>query len=135
MKTLQTFRNIILGCKITVYTDNRNNVFYKNIDTNRITNWKSLLREYDYSIQHIDGKFNIGADFISRNLSIKHTVEQENEKFEFKTIQESKEFIKNMHILLGHPGASAFYHTMRKVLRHRSIKKECYQICQYCILL
>ena len=36
LRTLENFRYIILGCKITIFTDNKNNVYTKNMNLPRI---------------------------------------------------------------------------------------------------
>ena len=65
VETLKEFRNILLGQRITVYTDHKN-LTCKNYNSNRVMRWRLLLEEYGPDIQHLPGKHNIVADALSR---------------------------------------------------------------------
>lgn len=62
VKSLQHFRKIILGCEITIFTDNKNLSSYNTIENNRISRWKWILSEYNLNIKHIKGAENYIAD-------------------------------------------------------------------------
>ena len=65
VETLKEFRNILLGQKITVYTDHEN-LTYKQFNTNRVMRWRLLLEEFGPKLIHIEGSKNIIADALSR---------------------------------------------------------------------
>ena len=44
METLKEFHTIILGHRITVYTDNKNLIF-ENFTTERVLRWRLMLEE------------------------------------------------------------------------------------------
>jgi len=46
METLKEFRNILLGQKLKVYTDNKN-LMYKTFSTERVMHWKLILEEFE----------------------------------------------------------------------------------------
>jgi hypothetical protein len=48
-----------------------NIIHHKELSSNRYQRWKLILEEYDYKLMHINGKENTGADWFSRNLTIK----------------------------------------------------------------
>ncbi|KAF9756168.1 Transposon Tf2-6 polyprotein, partial [Nosema granulosis] len=73
VKTLQHFRSMVLGSKITVKTDHNNLLFTTNCLNNRAQRWKILLDEFGIDLQHIKGKDNAGADFLSRCMFISKT--------------------------------------------------------------
>lgn len=64
--SLEEFRNMIIGYKVNLYTDNKNITYLGNSDTKRIQRWKLILEEYNLNIKHVSGKNNQGADFLSR---------------------------------------------------------------------
>ena len=65
VETLKEFRNILLGQKITVYTDHEN-LTYKQFNTNRVMRWRLLLEEFGPELVYIKGSKNIVADALSR---------------------------------------------------------------------
>ena len=65
VETLKEFRNILLGHKITVYTDHEN-LTYKNFNTNRVMRWRLLLEEYGPKLIYLKGEKNVVADALSR---------------------------------------------------------------------
>ena len=65
VETLKEFRTILLGQKITVYTDHKNLTF-KEFNTDRVIRWRLLVEEYGPEIIYIKGPDNIVADAISR---------------------------------------------------------------------
>ena len=67
---LRHFRNIILGTKIIIKTDNKNIVNYHGAKYNRIKRWKDELIEFNPELEHISEKENVGADALSRLLKI-----------------------------------------------------------------
>lgn len=132
---MKHFRNIILGSKITVFTDNRNNIFCGDPYSNRIQRWLSIISEFDYTIEFIFEKDNAAADFLSRNLlnqPIESTVvDNDGAKF---TLDENKimTFLNNLHIYLGHPSFFCFYKTMKEIIQNRNLYKLCQIICSDC---
>jgi predicted aspartyl protease len=63
--TLKEFRNILLGHKITVYTDHKN-LTYTNFNTERVMRWRLVLEEFGPELLYIKGEHNIVADSLSR---------------------------------------------------------------------
>lgn len=66
---LGKFRNYVLGRKFVIKTDHRALTFLRTckISSNRMSRWILAIQEYDFDIEHIPGKDNILADFLSRN--------------------------------------------------------------------
>ena len=54
MKTLKYFSKIVLGQRITVYTDNKN-IMYDNFTMETVLLWKLLLEEYGSNIKYTKG--------------------------------------------------------------------------------
>jgi len=65
VETLKEFRNILLGQRITVYTDHKN-LTYKNFTTDRVMRWRLILEEYSPNLIYLAGEKNIVADGLSR---------------------------------------------------------------------
>ena len=65
VETLKEFRNILLGHKITVYTDHKNLV-YKHFNTERVMRWRLVIEEFGPELKYIKGESNIVADALSR---------------------------------------------------------------------
>ena len=65
VETLKDFRNILLGQKLRIYTDNKE-LTCKNFNTYRVLKWRLILEEYGPDIEYIKGEKNIVSD----NLSI-----------------------------------------------------------------
>jgi hypothetical protein len=75
VETLKEFRNILLGQKITVYTDHKN-LIYNDLQTDRVLRWRLLLEEYSVDIKYIKGVTNIVADVLSRYPTINNPLKQ-----------------------------------------------------------
>ena len=65
VETLKEFRNILLGHKITVYTDHKN-LTYKFVNTERVMRWRIILEEFDPELKYIKGENNVVAGALSR---------------------------------------------------------------------
>ena len=65
VETLKDFRNILLGQKLRIYTDNKK-LTCKNFNTYRVLKWRLILEDYGPDIEYIKGEKNIVSD----NLSI-----------------------------------------------------------------
>ena len=67
VETLKEFRNILLGQKITVFTDHKNLVHESELKSSqRVMRWRLLLEEYGPEIIYIKGHKNIVADALNR---------------------------------------------------------------------
>ena len=93
VETLKEFRNILLGHKITVYTDHKN-LTYKKFNTERVMRWRLLLEEYGPELVYIKGPDNIVADSLSR-LGMNDKVKVEGEILALQTVAKT---ISNLHI-------------------------------------
>jgi hypothetical protein len=156
VKCLMYFKNIILGSKIVIVTDNKNLLYDSSINSSRAQRWKLLIQEYDYEIMYQPGRQNVGADMISRIFYI-HTNknnkkrpciindERFNEFFEknqnendCKTInvvneENAARFITKIHNLLGHPGISCMYKTLNRFYKIKNLKNKINQIVTNCV--
>ena len=65
VECLKTFRNILLGHKIEVFTDHKN-LTYQQFNTERVMRWRLLLEEFGPTLTYIKGEHNIVADALSR---------------------------------------------------------------------
>ena len=67
VETLKEFRNILLGQRVTVYTDHKNLVHNTTMMTSeRVMRWRLLLEEFGPNILYVKGKHNTVADALSR---------------------------------------------------------------------
>jgi RNase H-like domain found in reverse transcriptase/Integrase zinc binding domain/Reverse transcriptase (RNA-dependent DNA polymerase) len=83
VETLKEFRNILLGQKITIYTDHKN-LTHKNFNTDRVMRWRLILEEYGPTLKYIKGETNIVADALTRLdiTQLKHPNTQESQMAE-----------------------------------------------------
>ena len=83
---LKHFRNIIYNNKINIYTDNKNFTFDSLTRNSRAQRWKVSLSDFNYTMHHIVGKENTGADFLSRNFIINLSDQTNESPFNEKTL-------------------------------------------------
>ncbi|KAG0438376.1 Transposon Tf2-8 polyprotein [Dictyocoela muelleri] len=130
-KTLKNYRNILLGCELNIYTDNKNLINEKISKFSRVYRWKIIISEYNYMLNYIQGAKNIIADFLSR-LNLKSNIQNNifllNDKKNVLNISTNNEDnieakIKTLHEYLGHPGIKTFYMTIKNDFKNIKIKK------------
>jgi len=68
VETLKTFRSMLYGCRLRIYTDHKN-LCFRNLNSARVLRWRLLLEEYDCSFHYIKGSDNTIADGLSRAAS------------------------------------------------------------------
>ena len=79
VECLKTFRNILFGYEIHVYSDHRNLIYEATLsESQRVMRWRLLLEEFGPHIHHIAGVDNIVADNLSR-LKSSNAEEDEND--------------------------------------------------------
>ena len=64
----KAFKTIIGGNILRIFTDNKNLTFDPAQPTSPAQRWKSVLIDSNYTISHVSGKYNAGADWLSRNF-------------------------------------------------------------------
>lgn len=131
LKGLEHFRNIVLGSKIIIFTDNSNILSNNLAQTPRIKRWKFLLNEYDFELTHIKGKTNKTADSLSRIYTTKK-VTKENSKSEIHDLH-LDEFIKEQHVDLGHPNSKKLYETLKRKYNNKNLNKRIKDFSSQCI--
>ena len=65
VETLKEFKNILLGQKLMVHTDDKN-LLYQKMSTNCIIQWRLLIGEFGPTFLRIKGEKNVIADALSR---------------------------------------------------------------------
>eukprot|EP00957_Ditylum_brightwellii_P142570 10861958-Ditylum_brightwellii.AAC.1 len=64
VETLKEIRNILLGQRITLYTDH-NNLAYKNFNTERVVCSRMVIEDFEPELIYIKGNNNAVADAMS----------------------------------------------------------------------
>jgi hypothetical protein len=67
---LSVFDQYLYGAEFTVHTDHRALIYLLEQKLNTVlNNWLTLILEYRFTIVHVSGEINTGADFLSRAYS------------------------------------------------------------------
>ena len=61
---LKEFRNILLGRRITVYTDHKN-LTYNNFNTEHVMRWRLIIEEFGPELKYTKGEKNVVSDSLS----------------------------------------------------------------------
>ena len=77
VKGISAFRNILYGRQFTILSDSKPLDKYKKITSpvRIITRWLMELEESQFIFQHIPGKQNIFADYLSRTPTDKNSID------------------------------------------------------------
>ena len=138
--SLEKFKPIIGLAKVVVFTDNKNITFTES-KSERAKRWRNRLSEFAVKIQHISGKENTAADYLSRNLLILPNPSVDYERIEqlaselqphsWKVIKGRKlpfdpkdrfivpegyvnDFLTIMHLHMGHTGTRKIQETLQE---------------------
>ena len=67
--TSSAYKQLLKMNHIIVQTDHKNLLWLdsKSQDNNKLARWRRILQEYDFTIEHIEGKKNCLADYLSRH--------------------------------------------------------------------
>ncbi len=65
--TLQTYRHLIFGCEVQIFTDHSNLKFLDTTTIARLQRWKLVIDEFKPRIEYVKGDHNVWADIFSRN--------------------------------------------------------------------
>ncbi|KAG0438712.1 Transposon Tf2-9 polyprotein [Dictyocoela muelleri] len=146
--SLRHFREIVLGAKIQIFTDNKNLISNKDMSiSNRILKWKSMINEFDYLITHIKGEENNAADHISRNFINVLECKNDNTILKYlneiglnfsnknKKIIKDSEFenvIRKLHSKLGHPGIKKMYQFSKELFLNKHLYLNIEKITKKC---
>lgn len=98
---LEKFETYLRGSKVTIQTDHRALVFVKHwkLFNARVTRWINFLELFQYQIEHINGKANIGADILSRHFP-ESSLEDNWPQISYTEIKKNDKFIENFKDLI-----------------------------------
>ena len=63
---LQKYEKLLQNIPFQFYTDHGNLVYLNNPLSNEVLRWKLAIQEYNFTISHIAGEYNVVADGFSR---------------------------------------------------------------------
>ncbi|KAI5150685.1 hypothetical protein ENBRE01_1643, partial [Enteropsectra breve] len=124
IKGLCHFRNMALGRKIEILTDNKNLTFDFENSTQRAQRWKGVLNEFDVLLTYRPGKENTAADFLSRVPQIAMSIVEQKEKI--------TDELEELHDKLLHPGGKRMYMTLKNKFKIKNLKGKCEEIAKNC---
>ena len=112
VKSLEYFRHIIDGQKVNIYTDHKALIHFmtmKEMKNQRQARWSLILSKYNITFNHISGKDNKMADFISRRPDWQDLYSSDLIKFEDRSKlvdnpivnNQIELFTKQVHVELG----------------------------------
>ncbi|ORE00359.1 TF26 [Hepatospora eriocheir] len=141
IKSMNHFRKLIWGRRLTVLTDSKDVASIKGMNESRLKRWLSLMGEYEYCIKHIDGNENCLADAISRGeIRVVETLRIQSEK-KLKQDENGKiiideenieQFVRDIHVCLLHSGISRMYQTLKRYYSIKNIKEVIERVCSEC---
>ncbi|KAI5193293.1 hypothetical protein NEMIN01_2454 [Nematocida minor] len=143
IKALEHFRIQILGRHIIVHTDHRNLLTTQPLDKSRSERWKIMTLEYDIQLEHIAGKNNTIADYLSRAENKIYTTTEQLQTTntdsltavlqQMSNTDDIKERIRIIAEYLGHPGTGKLYRTLKIHWPGNQLLKEIKKYRRNCI--
>ncbi|KAG0442413.1 Retrovirus-related Pol polyprotein from transposon opus [Dictyocoela muelleri] len=136
---ISKWKSLIGGSKIFVYTDNKNllgksNDFYK-----KANRWKACIQDLDIEYIHINGKDNIVADDLTRNINSLNKKERHIEiinSIKYTYPLSFTQFVHYFHIINDHPGILPTLFTLEQNIKinknKRIIIKNLIKYCNLC---
>jgi len=141
---LKQFRHYLLGRKFLVRTDHKALTWLLNWDkpsTSQYCKWRAEIEQFDFSIEHRQGKSHINADFLSRlddcgQCQLKHEEPQKKRNvkvFALKNCERYNDVIYRYHSLLGHIGSSKLIDVLKKAgYNWEGLEKKVVDFCISC---
>lgn len=134
--SLKFFRKLILGCDITVHTDNKNLTLTKDNYDSKVERWLTICNEYNARLVHINGSDNLAADYLSRLTKIEELEITSDSCIKEISENPTRDNLKKFHEITGHPGINAMYLTLKKYFPQMKkiykIIKEIIKSCAKC---
>ncbi|KAI5179553.1 hypothetical protein NEOKW01_0016 [Nematocida sp. AWRm80] len=144
VEALKHFRIFVFGVPTKVFTDHKNLLAERDLNSSRAERWKIFLFDYNIKLEHIAGKENHIADLLSRaehridQIAIpKSKQELQVDKYNFashllKTRKDLVQKVELAHTVLKHPGATKLYNTLKPIIHDKGLKQIAKKVRENC---